>query len=80
MQSNSFEFPQFRKYAGIDTFYKIESEKRFIELTKVGSKIKEHIVDAVQYPEMLRIKDMLICLEERWQVITESDYLDFKNQ
>lgn len=80
MQSDSFDFPQYRKYLGIDTYYKIESDKRFIEISKVGSQTQKHIVEANQYPEMLRIQDMLSCLDNRWELITEKEYLAFENQ
>ena len=80
MQSDTFDFPQYRKYTGIETYYKIESNDSFIELMKIGSSLKEHHVQANQYPEMLRIKDMLVCLDQRWEVISEETYLGFKKE
>lgn len=80
MQSETFEFPQYRKYVGIDIYFKIESQDSFLELSKTGDRVVEHNVVASQYPEKLRIKDMLSCLEGRWEQISKNDFLDFKNQ
>ena len=80
MQSESFEYPQYRKYVGIETYYKIESPEVFVELIKLGANIQEHRVEAIQYPEKLRIQDMLSCLDGRWEVISEDDFLAFRDQ
>ena len=69
------DFPQYRKYKNIETYFKIISEKKFEELSLFGSKFVKHSIEAKQYPEMLRIKDMLSCVEGTWEVIEETEYL-----
>jgi hypothetical protein len=57
------EFPQYRKLPNDKVFYRIESQTVFTELQLVGSRILVHRVEAKQYPEKLRIMDMLGCAE-----------------
>lgn len=78
MQDTPFSFPQYRKYVGINTFFKIDSATKFIELSKIGGKLVLHEVEAIQYPEKLLIQDMLKCHENRWEVVSELDYKLFK--
>lgn len=53
------DFPQYRKLSNNRTFYKIMDERNFWEIQLMGSKKVIHEIKATQYPEMLRIKDML---------------------
>lgn len=53
------EFPQYRKLINERSFYRIESLDEFTELQQVGSIIFVHKVYAKQYPEKLKILDML---------------------
>lgn len=41
------------------SFYKITGEKNFEEIQLVGNRLILHRITAEQYPEMLRIRDML---------------------
>ncbi|UKN02402.1 hypothetical protein K6119_02565 [Paracrocinitomix mangrovi] len=68
-------FPQFRKYKGINTWFKIEAKNQFTEIKKVGNQFQIHEVIAEQYPEKLMIQDMLNCYEDRWEEISEEEYL-----
>ena len=53
------EFPQYRKLDGFHRYYQIIDERTFIEIALMnGKKIVNHI-EAKQFPEILRIKDML---------------------
>ena len=52
-------FPQYRKLSNEKSFYEILSDKEFIEIQLIGSRAVVHTVVAHQYPEMLRIMDML---------------------
>ena len=54
-------FPQFRKLSNGKAFYRITSERAFEEIQIAGSKRILHTITANQYPEMIRIKDMLEC-------------------
>jgi hypothetical protein len=53
------DFPQYRRYTNNLSWFKIEDERHFIELQFIGEKVLRYEVHATQYPEMLRIRDML---------------------
>lgn len=57
------DFPQFRKLSNNKVFYRIDSSDEFTELTLMGNRKIIHTVKAIQYPEKLRIIDMLKCAE-----------------
>lgn len=67
------EFPIYRKYNGIDVWFKILSPTHFIEYKKMGSKIIEHEVIAKIFPEKQFIQDLIHCHEQRWQKVTALD-------
>ena len=53
------DFPQYRKYSNNKSFFKITSEREFIEHKIIG-RYYEHIhIVAKQYPEMVFIQDLL---------------------
>lgn len=54
-------FPIFRKLAGFERYYQISDERTFIEAFKQGGVYKLQQVTAEQYPEILRIQDMIQC-------------------
>jgi len=68
------DFPQYRKYKNIETYFKIISEKEFEELSSLGNKYVKNSIVAEQYPEILRIQDMLNCEGGTWEVIKEKEY------
>lgn len=55
------EFPIYRKLEGFNRYYKIVSEKQFIEAIAKGASFSYQEINANQYPEMLRIQDMIHC-------------------
>ncbi len=55
------EFPQYRKLKNDKSFYRIEDESHFTEIQLIGNKAFELNINAVQFPEKLKIKDMLYC-------------------
>ena len=69
-----FSFPFYCMYKNGNSYFKIESKKKFIELQTIGSFVMKHEIEAKQYPEMLRIQDMLELREGTWVEITEEDY------
>ena len=71
------DFPQYRKYKNIETYFKIISEKEFVELSLFGNKFVKHLIVAEQYPEMLRIQDMLNCEGGTWEIIEEEVYVKY---
>jgi hypothetical protein len=72
------DFPQYRELVGFNRFYKIVDERNFIEIYFMGSKKVENHIEAKQYPEMLRIKDLLSC-ESPFEIMNESSFLEKTN-
>lgn len=54
-------YPIFRTLEGFNRHYCILSDKRFVEASKIGENWSFQQVEANQYPEMLRIQDMIAC-------------------
>lgn len=52
-------FPIYCKLQGGGHLYRIESDDRFTELQRVGSRWVKHKVVASMYPEMVRIAEMI---------------------
>ena len=63
----SWDFPIYRKYVGVDVWYRISSLDEFTEIKQVGESLLLANIKAEQYPEKLRIQDMLNCHENRWE-------------
>ena len=53
------EFPQYRKMDGFRRYYRITDERHFTEVYILNGQRVTHDVTAEQYPEMLRIQDLL---------------------
>lgn len=73
MNDKNTDFPQYRKLSNDKTFYKIQSDRLFEEVQLVGSKVFRYAVEAKQYPEILKIQDMLK-LEEPYLLISEEEF------
>lgn len=69
------EFPIYRKYFNGMSFYKIISLIEFEEKQMIGSKVHKHHVIASQFPEKLRIKDMIECKDKLWSAMTDTEYI-----
>lgn len=69
------DFPQYRAISGRKVYYKIVSETQFIEMSWIGEKQMTFTVNATQYPEKLRIMDMLNCEEPFVALDSEYYYL-----
>lgn len=77
--NNKFkDFPQYRMLSGRKVYYKIISDEQFIELSWIGNKPMRYVVTAVQYPERLKIMDLLAC-ESPYERLSdrEVELLDF---
>ena len=59
MSDKVIDFPQYRKLSNDKVFYQILNDREFHEIQIIGSKAQLHKIEAKQYPEMLRIKDLL---------------------
>jgi hypothetical protein len=66
MQLKTWKYPQFRKYKGIDTWYKILGPDHFLELQRMGESYLKHEVKTDIFPEKMRIQDMLNCENDLW--------------
>lgn len=62
------DFPQYRMLSNGKVFYKIISMDEFIEIQFLGEKKMEFRMKAEQYPEKLRIMEML-AFEEPYVVM-----------
>ncbi len=71
------EFPIYRKYNGIDVWFKILSNTQFIEYKKMGSKLLTDHITATIFPEKQFIQDMISFHEDRWIETTEEDLSAF---
>lgn len=55
------EFPVYRKLDGFSRFYKIENERLFHEVYPQAGGWVYNEIRATQFPEMVRIQDMMAC-------------------
>jgi hypothetical protein len=57
------DFPQYRKLENEKSHYEIRDERHFAEKQLIGKQVFIIEIEAKQYPEILRIQDMLDCTE-----------------
>lgn len=69
------EFPIYRKYNGIDVWFKILSPTQFIEYKRMGSKLLTEHITATIFPEKQFIRDMITFHDNRW-IETNKEDLD----
>ena len=60
---SDLDFPQYRKLANEKSHYEIRDDRHFIEKQIIGKQVFTIEIEAKQYPEILRIQDMLNCEE-----------------
>lgn len=60
---SDLDFPQYRKLANDKSHYEIRGDRHFIEKQIIGKQVFTIEIEAKQYPEILRIQDMLNCEE-----------------
>ena len=77
MHNKVIDFPQYRKLSNNKVFYRIVSNVVFEEIQIIGNKALLHQIEAIQYPEMIRIKDMLEL--NGYEMSTESEFLKLIN-
>ena len=73
MNVSQSDFPQYRKLSNNKVYYRIDSADEFTELTLMGNRKLLHTVKASQYPEKLRIMDMLQCAEP-FEISDENEF------
>ena len=67
------DFPQYRK---LDhwVYYRINNERSFDEIRVVGSTAFFHSIEANQYPEIIRVQEMLDLKMEHLTLSDESEF------
>lgn len=53
------DFPQYRKLSNEKVFYRIRDDRNFDEIQLLGGRAMWFSMTATQYPEILRIQDLL---------------------
>ncbi len=79
MDYKDIDFPQYRKLINDKSFYCILDGRNFEEIQIIGSKMVKYQFLAAQYPEMLRIKDMIDC-SHGYINYTRSEFNELRNQ
>jgi len=74
------QYPVYRKYKGLNVWFKIISDRSFIELKKLGERWIKHEVEAKQYPEIVLIQDMLRCADDRWEPMSADLFEEILNK
>ena len=67
------QFPLYRKLSDGKSLYKILGDRSFIELQKMGSRWWLYNIEAKQYPEVLKIMDM-IAMQETYMLGDENEF------
>lgn len=73
-------WPQYRRMVDGRHYYKVLSPGHFQEIQGVGSHWVMHEVVATAYPEMLRVQEMLQCLEGRYVRVNESEWSEHREK
>jgi hypothetical protein len=68
------DFPLFRKYNGVQTYFKIKSESSFQELKISEGFYSLNEFDAVNHFDRLFIQDMIQKHEDRWLETGEPEF------
>ena len=63
MKDKSTDFPQYRKLSNGKVFYRILDDRHFDEIQLMGTKVFYYSHEAQQYPEILKIREMLDVME-----------------
>lgn len=54
--------------------FRVDGPDRFTELQKIGSQVIKHEIVAEQYPEKLRIMDMVSLKDGIWVISSEEEF------
>lgn len=74
------DFPQYRKLSNDKVFYCILDDRHFTEIQLIGSKAQLRHVTAEQYPEILKIQDMLNYSIEGYVASSEEEFKGLKER
>jgi hypothetical protein len=78
MKNKDICYPQFRMLSNGKSFYKIINDRYFEEIQIIGTKRIRFEIHATQYPEMLKIQDMLSKENNSFLEIDEPKWLEFQ--
>ncbi|MEJ6582697.1 MAG: hypothetical protein QNL61_07050 [Crocinitomicaceae bacterium] len=78
MLDKGTDFPQYRKLSNDKVFYRILDYRHFDEIQIIGTKAQLRNVVAEQYPEILRIQDMLSYGIPGFVASNEEEFLNIK--
>ncbi len=67
-------YPIFRKYTTGSSYFKIDSERSFMELKVIGKHVETYNIEVSQYPEILFIQDLIACSQEHIQPSTAIEF------
>ncbi|MDX2360410.1 MAG: hypothetical protein QNK23_06365 [Crocinitomicaceae bacterium] len=68
------DFPQYRKLSNNKVYYRIRNDRNFDEIQIIGSKAQLFTIEAQQYPEILRIQDLLNLSMEGFEHSTSVEF------
>ena len=77
MSDKVTDFPQYRKLSNEKVFYKINNDRHFDEIQIVGKSAYIYSIEAKQYPEILKIQDLIHFTIEGFEPSTEEEFNSF---
>lgn len=80
MLDKGTDFPQYRKLSNDKVYYRIIDDRNFDEIQIIGIKAQLRQVFAEQYPEILRIQDMLSFGVEGFVESNEAEFFSLKDK
>ena len=79
MKIEDIHFPVYRKYKNNKSYFKILHFKLFEEIQIIGTKKIVKQIEALQYPEVIFIKDLIFDYKLMADEISELEYLTILN-
>lgn len=73
------DFPLFRKYNGVQTYFKIKSESSFQELKVSDGFYSLNDFEVVNHFDRLFIQDIIQKHEDRWLEVGEDEFVEQLN-
>jgi hypothetical protein len=67
-------FPYYRKSKDSKNYFKILSDREFVQLKILGSKIKKYHYKIDKYPEIVLVNDLINTNTEYYQEISEIEF------
>ena len=80
MVNNKTSFPIFRKYERNTSFFKVVSDKKFIEIQVIGNTYFKHENESKILPDFHLINDMINLHNNHWVPSTELEFETYYNR